>query len=262
MLVVALVLCVLAITRSVAQSCPLWRSRPSTEGRHFLAAVVMLRIYRSDPSQITYAELTQWLSYVNYAGVDHVYIYDAYEQSLSAEESLKANLSNLPFITYHDWSHPRSVATMTMQVNAYDHCRRRYGSDAVWHTAIDIDEYPFVPGDYEVGFMRRAITSIVASTPAVEISMQNFVVVGASSLPPAKWMLRRHALITRAPLNRLVKPIYRPLEIAAVSLHNNVLRNGKIRVVATQKQIHLAHVWGQRMDGFANVTSQKVLALT
>jgi hypothetical protein len=244
--------------------CPLWRTRPLDGGGYALAVVVMVRLYRSDPSRLTYAELTQWLQYINYAGVDHVVLYDAYEPKLAAEEMLRTNVSEWPFITYVEWPKSKTVSTGDRQLEAYEHARTRYADVARWQIAIDIDEYPFAPNDIDELFLRRAVEKIGSRTPKLaEISMQNYLVVGTSDVvPPPKWLLRRHPRIGLKHANNLVKPIYKPKKVQSARLHNNLLARGGVRVIAPIRELFMAHVWGQRLDDFSDVTSTEVFKST
>jgi len=249
---------------TVPAFCPLWRTRPVEGGGYALAAILMIRLHGDDPSQLTFAELTQWLQYINYAGVDHVVLYDAYSPKHAAEEMLQANVSNWPFITYVDWPASETLSAMDRQVAAYEHARTHYADTARWHIAMDIDEYPFAPADTEELFLRRAVERIASRTPGVgEISLQNYLVVGIPAITPApKWLLRRHPRVALTPVSNLVTPIYKPRMLARAALYNNVLLPDTIRVAPPSTELFTAHVWGQRVDKMGDVTVLETMRST
>ncbi|XP_022108627.1 uncharacterized protein LOC110988940 [Acanthaster planci] len=153
----------------------------TTGPKYFLTAVLLVRIYAYDLAKLTTREMMQWLQYLSYAGVEHVYVYDAYLfRNESQKEQLKCFIEN-GYVTYVDWSHrarPKYTIAGT-QVSAYQNCINQFGNEYAWQTAIDIDEYPFCPNDRESGFLVRAVQEIARSKPSVgEISMQNYLYLG------------------------------------------------------------------------------------
>ena len=122
----------------------LWVNRTKDEPPYFLTAVVLLRIYKEDLANLTTREMKQWLEYLRYAGVEHVYLYDAFVTEDEAQKDKLEPFFRDKFITYVDW-HEHNPHTLPMQTRGYQDCLDRFGSESTWQTAIDIDEYPFSP---------------------------------------------------------------------------------------------------------------------
>ena len=120
---------------------------------YFLSAVLVVRIYAYDPARLTTRDMIQWLQYLSYAGIEHVFVYDAYLfKNESQREPLRCFIEG-GFVTYVDWSHkarPRHTVAGT-QVTAYQDCLNKYSHRSAWQTAIDIDEYPVRPWGYFPG---------------------------------------------------------------------------------------------------------------
>jgi len=91
--------------------------------KHFLTAVLLVRIYQSDNARLTLAHTLQWLKYMRYAGVTKFYLYDAYE---SPEESLQYDLQHYPYIAYHPWNHLVPYQFPATQLSAYQHAIDHY----------------------------------------------------------------------------------------------------------------------------------------
>ena len=179
---------------------------------YFLTAVILYRIYEADKAKLTTTELKQWLQYMRYIGVEHVYAYDAYVTPDESQKSALARFINDGYVTMIDWSKYNPYSISGTQVAAYRDCKDRYQSETVWQTAIDVDEYPFSPVDTKPGFLYRFMEKYTRKNPKVsEISMQNYLFLGK---PLEKELLMerlwRH---THGPANQLVKPIYKPTNI-------------------------------------------------
>ena len=236
----------------------LWVNRTKSEPSYFLTAVVLLRIYKNDKANLTTRELKQWLEYMRYIGVEHVYLYDAfYTEDESQADALKLFLQD-KYVTYTDWHEHNPYTISGTQVSAYQNCIGRFGSQSTWQTAIDIDEYPFSPVDTEPGFLTRFVEKFSAKHPHVsEISMQNFLFLGK----PLQLELLIERLWRRSakPSNPLVKPIYKPANVRA-SIHHNHLMEGS-SMTAPVNELRMNHYWGARLQNWGEDTPE-ILAQT
>jgi hypothetical protein len=118
-----------------------------------IAAVIRVRIYRDDKPELTAYELEQWIRYVQFAGADKVYLYDAYEREEEKLDYWTKQIFEPGEVVYHDWYFDRTYDIHTSQANAYQHAIDHYETDCEWHLHMDMDEYPFVPKDTEKGFL-------------------------------------------------------------------------------------------------------------
>ena len=241
-----------------SSNCLEWVSLVS-KPPYYLTAVLLVRIYEEDKAKLTTAELKMWLLYLKYAGVQHVYIYDAFVfQNESQLPHLKKFLKE-GYITYIDW-HKYNPYTITgTQVKAYQQCIDDYRTQSKWQTAIDIDEYPFSPKDPHPGFFLRYMKQYEKAHPDVtELSMQNFLFLGK---PLKKELLiERMKRRTRRKSNVLSKPVYKPLNIYKASIHHNDIQTGN-PANAPVKELRLNHYWGARLQNWGEDT-EEILQMT
>lgn len=240
----------------------LWVNRTKDEPPYFLSALVLLRIFKESEKRanLTTREMKQWLEYLRYAGVEHVYLYDAFVTEDEAQKDKLEPFFQDKFITYVDW-HEHNPYTLPMQTRGYQDCLDRFGSDSMWQTAIDIDEYPFSPSDTEPGFLTRFVENYSAKHPEVsEICMENFLFLGKPiSKSERELLFERLWRRDPAPSNRLVKPIYKPGNIKAAIHHNRLIR-GKSRN-APVDELRMNHYWGARLQNWGEDTPE-ILART
>lgn len=235
-----------------------WVNRTKSQPPYFLTAVLLLRIYKEDKAKLTTRELKQWLQYMRYIGVEHVYLYDAF---YSPEEAQVGHLEQFlrdKYVTYIDWHMHNPYTISGTQVSAYQHCIDNYGSESTWQMAVDIDEYPFVPLDQQPDSVVRFIRSFSSKNPRVsEISMQNFLFLGK----PLDQELLMERLWRRnpKPSNALVKPIYQPANVRASIHHNSILRGTSSN--APYEELRMNHYWGARLQNWGEDTPE-ILAQT
>ena len=205
--------------------CLKWCRRGNTaKPPYYVVAVLLVRIYYIDPAKLTTREMLQWLQYLRYAGVEHVYVYDAYvHKNESQVKALEPFLDN-GYVTYIDWSskaYPYSI--QGTQVAAYRHCMDTYGKDTVWQAAIDIDEYPFSSSDTSENFLARFLHQFSdENRDAVEITMLNFLFLGKPlSEEEHPLLIDRLYRRTHRPANALVKPIYMPSRLSGTQVGTN-----------------------------------------
>ena len=138
----------------LAEECH-WVRRTKTSPPYFLTAVVMVRIYVTDKAKLTSRELKQWLEYLRYAGVEHVYYYDVFEDPSESQKEVLEEFFKDNFITYVDWTAYTPFDLQRTKIPGYQNCLDTFGQESTWQTSIDMDEYPFSPSDTESGFLTR-----------------------------------------------------------------------------------------------------------
>jgi len=79
----------------------------------------------------------------------------------------------------------------------------------------------------------------------VQISLPNYLMLGAGDRTRAKMALERIIRMTSRSVNNLVKPVYRPVRLHAANVHRNRLERGR-RVDAPPDQLRMLHYWGAR----------------
>ena len=232
------------------ETCLEWVRRTGNPP-YFLTVVLLVRIYEKDKAKLTTKELKMWLQYLRYAGVEHVYIYDAWVyQNESQLEELKPYQED-GYITYIDWHTHNPYTIAGTQVAAYQHCIDHYSTETEWQAAIDIDEYPFSPVDTSPGFLYRYLKHYSKFHQMVsELTMQNFLFLGKPH--DKELMIERLPRRTHNPSNPLVKPIYKPKNVRAQVHHNN-LRNGRSQDAPT-KELRMNHYWGARLQNWGEDT--------
>ena len=245
------------------QQCLSWCNKANTAGSYFLSAVLLVRIYSSDLAKLSTRELMQWLYYLKYAGLEHVYVYDAYVFNNESQKNALGFLIKEGFVTYVDWSHKAYPYSITgTQESAYQHCLDNWGNQSEWQVSIDIDEYPFCPHDTKPNFLQRFIANFSRQRPDVsQITMQNFLFLGKPlSDKEHPLLIDRLKRRTRRPANALVKPIYKTTQVIKTHVHHHHLRYG-ISEDADKYQIRLNHYWGARLQNWGENTPE-ILAKT
>jgi len=236
--------------------CLSWCNKANTGGHYFLSAVLLVRIYSSDLAKLSTRELMQWLYYLKYAGIEHVYVYDAYVLKNESQKNALEFLIKEGFVTYVDWSHNAFPYSVTgTQESAYQHCLDNWGNQSKWQASIDIDEYPFCPEDTKPNFVQRFINTFSRQRPDVsQITMQNFLFLGKPlSDKEHPLLIDRLRRRTPRPANALVKPIYKTTQVTETHVHHHDLRTG-ISEDADGNQIRLNHYWGARLQNWGEDT--------
>lgn len=242
-------------TGSIA--CQEWVSR-APKPPYFLTAVLLVRIYVADKAKLTTKELKMWLQYLRYAGIEHIYVYDAWvKKSESQLSKLKAFISD-GYVTYIDWHIHNPYTISGTQVAAYQHCIDHYSQESQWQAAIDIDEYPFSPKDTSPGFLYRYMKDYsIFHHDISEVTMQNYLFLGKPL--DKELLIERLFRRTPKPANPLVKPIYELKHVRA-GVHHNTLKKGMTRN-APAEELRLNHYWGARLQNWGNDT-EEVLGMT
>ena len=253
-------------TRTV-DACLSWcRKGTARSPPYFLTAVLLVRIYASDLARLSTRELWQWLHYLQYAGVEHVYVYDAYHEKAESQRNALEFWITERFVTYVDWSHnAKPYSIEGTQERAYQDCIDRQSNLTTWQTSIDMDEYPFSPIDTKPGFMVRFLQDFTRDQPYLgQLSMQNFLFLGKplndTEHPILIDRLRRR---TKTAANNLVKPIYQPRFIREAGVHHHVLEMsaGKSEAEIPANLLRMNHYWGARLQNWGDDTDE-ILAKT
>ena len=237
---------------------------------YFLTAILKVRIYFTDKAKLSSREMIQWLQYLRYAGVEHVYVYDAYVHRNESQKSVLRPFIESGYVTYTNWSaYAWPYSTVKTQVSAYQDCIDKYGNDSV-QTAIDIDEYPFNPVDTSHGFLQRFLrpTNIFSDSleglkaEIAELSMNNFLFLGQpldDNIHPL--LIDRIWRRTPKPSNHFVKPIYRVNGIAKPGVHRNHLKRGLKCKEIPSHLLRMNHYWGARLQNWGPDTKE-ILSMT
>lgn len=238
-------------------SCLEWVKR-APKPPYFLTAVLLVRIYEEDKAKLTTKEIMMWFQYLRYAGVEHVYVYDAWvHEGESQLPKLKA-FKDDGYITYVDWHTHNPYTIGGTQVAAYQDCINQFAHENHWQAAIDIDEYPFSLKDTTPGFLYRYVKDFSDYHPQVsEITMHNYLYLGKPL--EKELMIERLFRRTHQPANPLVKPIYKPSDVHA-QVHHNSLRKGR-SMNAPSTELRMNHYWGARLQNWGEDTPE-VLART
>ena len=224
---------------------------------YFLTAVFIVRVYEKDLSELTTAEIKQWLVYLQYAGVQHVYLYDLWYLPGEAQREPLDVFIREGYLTYIDRHGLNPFVYQTSQVPCYQQCIDVFGRDSVWQTAIDIDEYPFSPEDTSPGFLSRFVDMYSTENPSVsEITMQNFLYLGEKD-KSKEFLIDQLWRHTHGPANALVKPIYKPVDISRAQVHHNVKARGQTRD-APSSSLRMNHYWGARLQNWGPDTEESL----
>ena len=232
-----------------------WVNLTQSGPPYFLTVVFIVRIYEKDLSEMTSAEVKQWLLFLRYAGVEHVYLYDLwYLPGESQREPLDLFIRE-GYLTYLDRHELNPYVTAKSQLPSYQHCMDEFGKDTTWQAAIDIDEYPFSSEDTEPGFMYRFVKKFSEENPDVsEITMNNFLYLGQKN-KSRELLIEKLWRHTHGPSNKLVKPIYRPADMKRAQIHHNVRRTGQSRI-APSSGLRMNHYWGARLQNWGPDTPE------
>ncbi len=223
--------------------------RHAKKTRYFLTVALMVRIYEKDKAKWTIKELKQWLHYLFYAGVEHIYMCDHF---LHPEEQLESKLHgyiSAKLLTYIPWNNEQN--SWASQKKCYQTIINHYGNSTVWQIAIDMDEYPHVLTDISEGFLIKYLKTINSSIS--EVAMANFLMLGQGDRSK-NLVIERITRMKPDKANKLDKPIYRPTKVRA-NIHHNVVLEGKA-IKANPMDIRVLHYWGARLQDWGPDTDK------
>ena len=219
---------------------------------YFLVEVLKVRIYAQDKAKWTIKELKQWIHYMLWAGVEHIFLCDHYQ---SKDEILSEQLRkyiDLKLVTYLPFPEPR--ISRQAQILCYNTILADYKSNVEWQMSVDMDEYPFVHGDVQEGFLVRYLKNI--RKDIVEVTMPNFLMLGRGDRHKdmvIERINRIRSLNKRS--NDLSKSIYRARNISAVDIHAVNYKAG-YRYFEFGNKLKNLHYWGARLQDWGPDTNQ------
>ena len=223
--------------------------------KFFLTEILMVRIYKHDLAKWTTRELKQWLHFLFYAGVEHVYVCDHF---IHQNESLKSILSKYTekgLLTYIAWPWNASINggdIMKHQVNCYGHVIQKFGNDSIWQTSIDMDEFPVCLKDTNRLFLARYL--LQQPTNVSQILMPNFLMLGQGNRYKTM-TIERITRMTNKEANHLTKPLYRVSAILEASVHSHRIKSG-LTITANNAELRMFHYWGARLQNWGPDTEK------
>lgn len=241
-------------------------SNPGSRGdpNHFLTALIFNRVFSSDLFRIGPYECKQWIEYMLYAGVDHIYWYDAAHSNAETLEVYLLPYMHAGLLTYFRFHSlfPDSLSEgfHFEQDNSYRHFLANFAQSTKWVVQIDVDEYPFSSVDSNSCFLNRLVQEYEARSPNVtQILLQCMVFAGNPQGDLVNgWVIERYQRrryetegVEKGYQSRQ-KPIYRADLCKGILKENPHLvwmEDGKT-VVASEKRIRINHYWGSRETGF------------
>ena len=237
---------------------------PTTVYKYYLTASIMVRIYKEDKHKWTIKELKQWMHYLFFAGVEHIYLCNHYE---STEERLRPLLTKYidkGLLTYIDWPWNASNnkgKIIEHQVNCYYRVITKYGNDSKWQLSIDMDEYPLCKNDFSERFLSRYLNrkekEFKNDFKAIsQIVMENYLMMGQGDRSKTM-IIERITRITRKRYNKLSKPIFRPRNVLKCWVHWWDIRKGDT-IYANASELRMLHYWGSRTQNWGPDTEETI----
>ncbi|KAL3696902.1 hypothetical protein R1sor_010978 [Riccia sorocarpa] len=225
----------------------------------FLAAVIVNRVFKEDLFEITYYECKQWIEYMLYAGVEHIYWYDTAHGEGESQESHLREYVERGILTYHRFQHlfPGIAGYHVQQIHSYEHFLSNYGSKMKWAVEDDIDEYPFMPSKLNEFFLREYIVYIERSRPDVTQILMPCMMFGGNPEGELEdgWVIERYQRRKRSTegsrpgfMSR-TKPIFRPSMVTGMSIHDFPMKEGET-MVTNPEDLRMNHYWGARFTEF------------
>ena len=206
---------------------------------HELSAVVMFRVnFDRDLLNFTHEEIDQWMTYMQYAGVQHFYFYDnCYEEKECVEDRYindpRVTYTRRPGTEYHKTQNP-----------AYEHHFQNHPKSE-YEFLADIDEYPFMPNDLEKDFLLRFARNMTTG----QVLIRSWFFGGArESDHPWRAMRYFHKDSEPHGMNSRTKSIYVPKKLERISLHWQIVKGESNRYHVDPSIMRLNHYWCERVD--------------
>ena len=228
--------------------------------KYYLSAIIMVRIYKTDLAKWTIRELKQWMHYLFYSGVEHIYLCDHY---VLRDERLRDSLSTYiqkGLLTYIDWPWNASInggAIMSHQVKCYSQVVQTSGKDSKWLTSIDMDEYPFCPKDFHPKFLSNYLKrkeSDEEFSSVSQVLMENFLMLGQGDRKRTM-VIERINRITKKIANKLTKPIFKSSDTSDIGIHTHYFKTGR-SIHANIDELIMLHYWGARLQNWSSDTEE------
>ncbi|MCO5571512.1 hypothetical protein L7F22_025254 [Adiantum nelumboides] len=229
-----------------------------TEPPYLLVALIFNRVHGSDLFGIGPYECRQWIEYMLYAGVEHVYWYDAAHNNAEILKSyirpyLRSGL--LTYMRFYDvFPNSLSESFHFEQDNSYRHFLTHFAQRARWVVQIDVDEYPFSSVDRNSCFLQRLIREYeVRSRGTSQILLQCMIFAGNPQFDLVNgWVIERYQRrkyetegVKKGYQSRQ-KPIYRADLCKGIMSENphGVWMGEGITVVASEERIRVRTITG------------------
>jgi hypothetical protein len=209
-----------------------------------LFASIMVRIWASDAFGMTVQHLHDWLSYMAFAGVSEVRVYD---HCLHPSECLWLKAHAYAGLTIHHIPWHAVDTYRDAQLQAYadsiQHARRHRDAHRIWLMHLDVDEYPFSPIDAKPDFLLRYISQ---TDPRVaQVVMRSLFFGGPSDL------------VTAANTPLPIQYVHRQLEAEPLSQRTKYM--ARVRSIAHDTQDNLVHRLRIAPDERDSIPEQDVL---
>ena len=208
-----------------------------------ILACTMFRIWQGDQFGMTRKHLKDWISYLYWAGVTHVRLYDHCHH----HDECQTNIRNIDYIRW------QSTDYASAQIAAIRDCiSNALAKNFTWVLSCDIDEYPFSPVDPLNGFLSRLIHSLSSSTSQILLRSMFFGEQNGTPLKSNQSIHARYLYRTRIPEgeHHRTKSIFMPSRVAEFQpniVHELLMQTGDT-VVAAHEKARLNHYWGYRLE--------------
>ncbi|KAK3600514.1 hypothetical protein CHS0354_028714 [Potamilus streckersoni] len=223
-----------------------------TRRNYFLVEILMVRLYEHDKARWTLKELKQWLHYMLWAGVEHVYMCNHYDKGSEKLNSSLTKYIQSGILTYVDWpwnASSNSGDIKNHQMECYNRVFRRFGHTAKWIITTDMDEYPFCKNDVDEGFLKRYIHKffIFKGKHICQFLMQNYLMLGEGDRSK-NMTIERITQIVEKPTNDLTKTIIRSDCVERFEIHTHIMTKGSRILPSDPSELMMIHFWGQRLQ--------------
>lgn len=240
----------------------------------YMAAVIFNRVFEQDLFNITGYECQQWIEYMLFAGVQHIYWYDTAHSDEEVQAAFLHKYVKKGLLTYHRFHqlYPGNLDSgyHFEQDHSYEHFLKTYGDGATWVVEMDIDEYPFMLGDTKNAFLRRYVEYLAMSRPDVTQILMPCMIFGGNPKGDVEngWVIERYQRRkrttegARAGFAARTKPIFQPKHTRGVGFldpHQFPMMSGDT-LIAEPQNLRMNHYWGPRLSDFRPDTAA-VLAL-
>ncbi|CAM6096342.1 unnamed protein product [Calypogeia fissa] len=230
---------------------------------HHLGAVIFNRVFPEDLFNITAYECKQWIEYMLFAGVQHIYWYDTAHSDGESQQAYLQEYVKKGLLTYHRFHHlyPGNVNAgyHFEQDHSYEHFLENYGGAMTWVVEMDVDEYPFMVSDSNKLFLRRYVEYLAEVRPDVSQSLMPCMIFGGNPIGDLEngWVIERYQRRIRvtegeAGSTPRTKPIFQPKKVSGVGFndpHRFPMKGGET-VVEVAAKLRMNHYWGPRLSNF------------
>lgn len=237
----------------------------------YLTAVVCNRVFPEDMFNITAYECKQWIEYLLFAGVQHIYWYDTAHSDAESQALYLQKYVDKGLLTYQRFHHlfPGTMhkGYYFEQDRTYAHFIETYGDGVVWTVDVDVDEYPFMPSDTKRSFLRRFVENFEKSNPDVtQILMPNLFFVGEPKGDLENgWVIERYqrrkliaetsGIGSRARQKLIFQLKHTKNGSFLFTPHEFAMAFGDTRATEL-KTLRINHYWGPRVSNFQPDTAE------